>query len=157
MKLRIYLLGLFFCIVTPGAYTQQASDSEPWPTGVRLSITLTNNIIARNSEIALRCRVTNGSTNTLILPVTSGQKSFEVRLLNALGETRQLTPGADSGPFISRTIEMVQSGQARDYEIMVRVDEGVIAGVHQLQAKRKVLVGHTEYELMSEPLKVRVR
>src|SRR5215469_3888351 len=124
MKYLLYLLVTIICGTT--ACVAQTTNSESATTswskpvrGIQMSVSITNNVIAKGSGFAITIMVTNSSTNILVVSETMPEGIFTVSLEDEFRRTFQLTR---SSHFYTRAlVANLKPGQSRSWKISTSV------------------------------------
>jgi hypothetical protein len=138
--------------------TDAPPDAASWGKpvqGVRLSITLSNDIVAVGEETTLSAAITNSSTNSITLAV-----GFTVLLTSDTGKIYQLvTPVLlQSGRVVEKNLE---PGGSRSWNIPLKVRGDIKPGNYTLEATKSFSVSNGRsfvgFRLVSNDLKVQVK
>jgi hypothetical protein len=162
MKLLIFFAFSFAILFVEQAQSQSITNWGTAKYGVQLAITVSNDIIAADSTIPLRCYITNGSTNVESFELKNPGEMFEVSLLGSPGKQYPLTPGPPNKLGWGRhdNIHKLLPGEVYEWIIPARVDKVVESGNYELKAVGDIMwrsEKHDGYGLVSNVLKVRIR
>jgi hypothetical protein len=162
MKHLIFFAFSFAILFVEQAQSQSMTNWGTAKYGVQLAIIVSNDIIAADSTIPLRCYVTNGSTNVESFELQDPGEMFEVSISGSSGMKYQLTPGPPHKMVSSRhdNIHKLLPGEVYEWIIPARVDKVVESGNYELKAVGNIMWRsdkHDGYGLVSNALKVRIR
>ena len=135
------------------------ADQAKWGgavQGVQMSVSLTNHVLAVGSKAALLAEIKNSSTNVVTVFVSDPiVNNFTVSLTNSEKTYIIAEPsGAISAIFPPINIP---SGETRNWEVTLTIGKDVQPGDYTLKATRSFKTQGTDFQLVSNFLKVRVR
>jgi len=140
MKNRIIVFHLLFGILW-SAYSQQA-DSGVAVADVRFAITTSNNVVSVGSTNIVRCLLTNGSTNS-ILVINSGILEVDYSAISLIGPADQSYDIMPRNPFLiqySFGPVAVQAGEALESDIQLHIPDTIEEGKYKLEIKRRFTI-----------------
>jgi hypothetical protein len=136
---------------TPGTLTNWGPGVE----GVRLSITMTNGFVERESTFWIVAAITNSSANIISLNHISAAADYGVVVTDASGKSYNLRPrlaGGSSGRLF------VEPGMQSVLTIPVTLGKDIGPGDYTIKAARGFLLKDGRFFIPeSNPLKVRIK
>jgi hypothetical protein len=122
--------------------SEETATREYHVPGVRLAITLTNNVLVRGSTTLLSCWITNNSASGIVFMRGPGvgpglRYNFGVWLSSEGGKQYVLI---DATGTRSRMGDPLRQGEVRGYSVPVPIAADIPPGRYKLRAKRAVPV-----------------
>jgi hypothetical protein len=162
--LKIFFLFLMLLLaLTAKAYSETTNQWEAAVFGARLSIVLTNDVLAVGSKVLLTCITTNHSTNNVCFIQTESRGMYEVVLIDDSGKSIELNNPANVGDSSER-MGGVRVDESFECPVPLLFDEKIKPGHYRLVAKQKVFLiknfdrkNAIRGELISNPLDVEVK
>jgi hypothetical protein len=164
MLQKLTLIALFMAVVYPNLCAgQQSQDNKhlAWGTsvqGVRISISMKNAVVTRQSPAEVEAVITNSSTNDIVLLLVRGPEDVFLTLTNAAGKEYILTPPLeDNELFGSKSFTHIKAGNATLTTIPVILKKEIDQGDYVLKATRDFSVGDKQFKIESNLLDVQVK
>jgi hypothetical protein len=151
---------LAFMSVVCVAQTNKAPAITNWGVtvcGAQLSIALSSDIIVRDTNVTLKCWITNSSINVVGTPWWNSSQNFYAVLTNS-ERIYALTPNPDTDKtfFVSRWSRFIQPLETDSYEILLPFAANLKPGNYKLFVKRRIVVDSKGYDLLSNVLQIHV-
>jgi hypothetical protein len=150
------------CVAQP-SNSQSVTNWGESVGGVQLSISLSNNVLARGLSTTVQYRVRNSSTNLIFWSVVNATQGFDVFLTNNAGKIYFLTPEPDTN---SEVIDIryslafkVKAGGMYGDSVPIVIGKKIKPGNYQLEARQYFyIVGKRQsHELVSNLLDMQVK
>ncbi len=165
IKLLITVFASIFIVNICAAQSSSSQTVTNWGAsveGVQLSISLTNNVLARDSSTTVQFKVRNTSTNLIYWNVVNPTQGFDVFLTNNVGDVYFLTPEQDTNSDIINIYYAmafkVKSGELRGGSVPIVIEKKIKPGKYQLEARQYIYIlgKRQSHELVSNILEVQV-
>lgn len=164
MKEKIrHLTFLVLLFAACSAFSQSNTNPEKSVFGARLSICISNNIIASGSKAILNCISTNTSTNTVFFVEADPRFMYEIEITGDSGERFTLASPANAG---DTSYGHAGISYRRSYRCAVPLvfSDAIKPGKYTMTAKQDVCIFHgvnrqgfERGELVSNPIEVQIK
>jgi uncharacterized lipoprotein YajG len=131
------------CMAQPNSLHDQSKEAAKWGNaveGVQLSVSLTNNIVAVGSTMALSARIKNSSTNPISVYVKDPRSDFEVYITNKSGKVFKISPDPDTNSPVYAIFApiFINAGESHEWIIPETIGKDVASGDYTLKVTKRV-------------------
>lgn len=120
-------------------YTQEISQWGDPVMGAKLSICLSNTVIATGSNVVLHCIIHNNSTNAVIYQLADTRLMFSVYLVSQSGKRIILNDRDKYGGDHIKS-GRVSIGESRDYFLPLDLEKKIEPGSYKMIATQKIWI-----------------
>ncbi len=146
-------------------YSQPLNFRTNEISGVRLTISMTNDVWKIGNPAIVHCSLKNSSTNALSIMITGhlDEEFSEISLTNKAGKFYDLRPHPKIRVYFGNVSIIVPAGQTHESKIKIVPGKEIEAGSYKLQVKRRFSVrantGKTNamHEVASQPVEIRLQ
>jgi len=125
--------------------------------GVRLSVEITNSVMAVDSTVNLFVQITNASTNLIATGVSDPGADFKIYLNNKVGKIYKISREPSKNFYAPIPQIFIYPGKSHEWSIPVTVGQQVKPGVYELKVTKSFSENGNYFELVSNLLKVQIK